>query len=160
MREWTSEDVPRAVPIYGDAEVMRYMGNADLTPEGVARGVARTMRRQRLHGLSFWCLTRKADGEILGHCGLQHWEGTVDVELGYVLAREHQGRGYATEAGRAAVRYGLATLGLPRVVAVALPENAPSIRVMERVGMTFRKRTVYKGFEVVLYAVDRQNLPT
>ena len=68
--------------------------------------------------------------------------GTIDeLEIGWWLAREVWGRGYATEAGGAAMRHVLETLGRPRVVAIIDPPNEPSKRVAARLGMHYVKTT-------------------
>jgi len=157
LREWTLEDLPRVVPIYTDPVVMRHVGkDPDLSPEGVERGIRATLRRYERHGMGFMALVRKRDGDLLGHCGLQRYDGTLDVELGYLLRRDARGRGYATEAALASVAYAFDVLDLKRVVAVVVEQNRPSIAVLERVGMTFRKRVVYKGVEAMWFAVERR----
>ena len=70
----------------------------------------------------------------MGEAGLQVLEAGPDVELGYTLARAAWGRGYATEAARAVLRWGFAGLRLPRVVAVADPANAASLHVLDKLG--------------------------
>jgi [ribosomal protein S5]-alanine N-acetyltransferase len=72
---------------------------------------------------------------LIGDVGFGIFEPTHEVELGYTLAREFWGRGYATEAAASCLSAGLAHLDVPRIIAVVDAENRPSIRVAERVGM-------------------------
>ena len=72
----------------------------------------------------------------MGEAGLQYLEDGPDMELGYTLARAAWGRGYATEAAGAVLRWAFAGLRLHRMVAVADPANAASLRVLEKLGMT------------------------
>lgn len=58
-----------------------------------------------------------------------------EVEVGYRLLKEYWGKGYATELAAALLKYGIEELGLPRIIAVAMPENKASLRVMEKIGM-------------------------
>ena len=81
---------------------------------------------------------RAGPGRLVGEAGLQELEAGPDVEVGYTLARAAWGRGYATEAARAVLRWGFAGLRLPRVVAVADPANRASLRVLEKLGMARR----------------------
>ena len=92
------------------------------------------------HGFGFWAVEVLGTAPFIGFVGLQHVTFpapfTPAVETGWRLAREHWGRGYATEAARAALAHGFGPLALPEVVAFAVPGNTASRRVMERMGMT------------------------
>jgi ribosomal-protein-alanine N-acetyltransferase len=83
-------------------------------------------------------------------------EGGPEVEVGYRLARDARGRGYATEAARASLTYGFEQIGLERIVAVAAPANAASRRVMEKAGMTMEGPGRHYGQETVLYSITRR----
>src|ERR687884_170254 len=76
-------------------------------------------------------VTLKDGGELLGYCGLKTLADTPDIELLYGIVEEHWGRGLVTEAARAALRFGFEEAGLDYIVAIALPENVASQRVME-----------------------------
>ena len=80
-----------------------------------------------------WAITRKEDSRFLGMVGLR-CEGH-GIELGYVLAKAHWGRGYTTEAVRAIVDWALKQNGVYRVWAVCDVENGASARVLEKAGM-------------------------
>jgi [ribosomal protein S5]-alanine N-acetyltransferase len=117
---------------------MRYVG-ADgkaRTREESAAGVARMIDGQRRHGFSLWAVEVGETGEMIGVCGVVHVDGTgPDVELVYEFQRSAWGQGYATEAARACLDAALGPLGLKRVVALAYPENAQSIKIMQKLGM-------------------------
>jgi RimJ/RimL family protein N-acetyltransferase len=82
-------------------------------------------------------------------------EDTEDVELGYLFDAAWQGQGYASEAAAALVAWGFEALGLPRIVALALPGNAPSLRVMRRLGMQPDGTAHHHGFDVVRFVLTR-----
>ncbi len=90
-----------------------------------------------------------------GECGLRILFGCGDIELHYVLARNHWGKGLATEAAAAALRHGFEKLALDRVVAFALPTNAPSFRVMEKLGMAFERTGTFGDTAVIYFAITR-----
>jgi RimJ/RimL family protein N-acetyltransferase len=96
-----------------------------------------TCWRQRGYGL--WAAERRDTGEFIGYVGL--WPATFDahftpaVEVGWRLAPEHWGHGFATEGGRVALRYGFEDLGLEEIVSFTAVVNARSVRVMDRLGM-------------------------
>ena len=96
------------------------------------------------------------EGRLIGHAGLNFIEQFDGVEVLWSLHPDAWGRGYATEAARAALAYGFETLDLDSIFAITLEENRASRSVMERIGLTYRKRVDYKGFtDIVWYDVDR-----
>ncbi len=97
------------------------------------------------------------DGRLIGHAGLNFIEPFDGVEVLWSLHPDAWGKGYATEAARAALAYGFETLELDRIFAITLEENRASRSVMERLGLTYRKRVDYKGFtDIVWYDIDRE----
>ena len=113
--------------------------------------IAEKRAHQAFHGFSIWAVVERATGEVVGDTGLQMLEGGPDVEVGWRMAPDRRGRGYATEAARAALAAGFGELGLDRIVAVTHPENAASRRVMEKLGMTLIGPGRHDGGETVLY---------
>jgi len=79
-------------------------------------------------------LERKS-GDFLGHMVFHAWFAPMTHEIGWAFAREHQGRGYATEAGKALLAYAFETLACHRVIATCQPENPASWRVAEKLGL-------------------------
>jgi RimJ/RimL family protein N-acetyltransferase len=123
---------------YGDAEAMRYVGGSGqpIDQPATHRAVARHIEHQRQNGFSLWAIVDRADGSVIGCAGLYLVEGTgPEVELVYQLVRDRWGEGIATETAAASLAHGLGALGLKRVIGLAYPENGPSVRVMEKLGM-------------------------
>jgi RimJ/RimL family protein N-acetyltransferase len=106
-------------------------------------------------GLGMWIAAERPSGRVIGHCGLQRLEGGDEVELGYYLGRAAWGKGYATEAARACLRFGFVDRDLPRIVAVARPDNHASRRVLEKIGMRHERDGHFYGFDAALYGIDR-----
>lgn len=121
-----------------DPEVMALMPSA-LTREESDALVDRILQRWDEDGNGLWAIER-ADRGFLGFAGLAtpRFEAhfTPAVEVGWRLARDAWGHGYATEAGAASLRYGFGTLGLDEIVSFTTVANERSRRVMERLGMT------------------------
>ena len=112
---------------------MRYLGPRQ---DGAAQ-LARIRRHWEQYGFGLWAVDEKETGAFVGRVGLSlHRLWPDDPEVGWGLAPEHWGRGYATEAGGAALRHAFTTLDLARVVSIVHPENGASIRVMDRLGIT------------------------
>lgn len=143
--------------VYGDAEVMRYAGPGPHRDVETTREVLRRYRvQQRRLGYGMWVVQTRADGRLLGECGLQPLAGELDeVEIGCTLARAAWGRGLAVELTSACVRLAFTVLELDRVFAVVRPDNAASRAVTEKLGMRLTgHRDVYGG-EHLLYQLDR-----
>ena len=139
LRAWRDADREPFAAMGTDPAVMEFfVGLLDRAASDAL--VDREMAAIEARGWGLWAVERRADGAFLGFTGLGQLElepGTEPmVELGWRLAAHAWGQGYATEAARMAVRYGFETLGLDELIAVTVPVNLRSRRVMERLGMT------------------------
>jgi RimJ/RimL family protein N-acetyltransferase len=91
------------------------------------------------HGFTFWAIERRVDGAFLGFCGLK--PGAEDtpiegeIEIGWRLAHQYWGQGYAREAAQASLDWGFAHLDIPSIAAITTVENVRSWGLMERLGM-------------------------
>lgn len=135
LRTFRQDDLPRYAALNADPEVTRYLGHSLHREESddIASWAQELHERE---GIGLLAVERQADGVFLGMCGLHHLSWYPDdIEIGWRLAYEHWGHGYATEAATAWLDHGFATLGLPRVISVTDLPNVRSIAVMRRLGM-------------------------
>jgi RimJ/RimL family protein N-acetyltransferase len=145
----THEDTPMFERLWADERVGRTPGgirDAQQVHEAVVAGIDHWRRR----GFGRWVL--RAGGQPIGTVKLAEWlaRGTPEVELGYALLPEFWGQGYAVEAGAGALEHARTELGLTEVVAFTLPENQPSLAVMQRLGFELEERLLLGGREHVL----------
>jgi RimJ/RimL family protein N-acetyltransferase len=106
------------------------------------------------HGFGQWIWRELSTGEPVGRIGIQ-WTtspGELVVEVGWSVARAMQGRGFATEAALASLRYGFEGAGCERIVAFTWTENLASLRVMEKLGMVREREFELVGLPHLLYA--------
>jgi [ribosomal protein S5]-alanine N-acetyltransferase len=156
LRPFTEADGAAIHAVYADPDVMRYVGH------GAHRTMAETASALRTYGdvlerrgYSFLAVTERAGGALIGDGGLHPLGGVgPDVELGYTLARDAWGKGYATELGLALVEYAFGVLRVPRVVAQVEPANSASRRVLAKLGMTERETRTAYGRPHLLYAAE------
>lgn len=143
IRPWVDPDDRAAFrALTEDPEVMRYVHRGEPYSDAeVDEWFARQARQLRELDVCMGAMIEKATGKLVGLGGTQPLGTTGDLEIGWWLAREVWGRGYATELGRAAMRHVLETLRRPRVVAIIDPPNEASKRVAARLGMHYVKRT-------------------
>lgn len=160
VRPWQASDLDAVFAMNRDPEVTRYLPDYMACPtldDARAWLETRIARYDPSSGLGFWAVVEAASGEVVGGAVLDHApiDGGNPVEIGYYLARGAWGRGYATEIARGLLGHGFDTLGLDRIVAVILPENVASGRVLEKAGMRHVGPAEYNGHPVDLYVADR-----
>jgi RimJ/RimL family protein N-acetyltransferase len=138
LRQWRDEDLEPFAKLNADAEVMRYFP-APLSREESDAMVTRVRTRIVQRGWGLWAVEIVGEAAFIGFVGLTdvRFEAhfTPAIEIGWRLAPEFWGNGYATEAARAALAYGFTEVGLEEVVSFTAVVNQPSQRVMRRIGM-------------------------
>jgi RimJ/RimL family protein N-acetyltransferase len=133
LRQWRESDVAALHAFYCDPlSVQIYGGPVSL--DDAWRRIALILGHFEIRGYGLWALEEKSGGAFVGFGGLWFPHGWSDVEVGYGIAPEHRGKGFATEAAAAARDYGYGRLGLDRVVSYIQPDNRASIRVAEKLG--------------------------
>jgi len=151
LRAWTREDEPILAALYTDPQVMRYIAVGDAT---VASLLERYRRDQAQHGFAFWALCTKED-DVVGNVGFHVLGPTGGPELGWALAQEAWGHGYAAEAARACIEALFAHTPHDRIVSLVDPENERSLRTAERIGMRRVEEIGRRGRRHVLFEVTR-----
>jgi ribosomal-protein-alanine N-acetyltransferase len=170
LREWRDTDVNPFAAMNSDPRVMQYFPET-YSEERTRRFVARIEACWAENGYGLWAVERQDTGRFIGYVGL--WPATFPapftpaVEVGWRLAADQWGNGYATEAARASLGYGFDTVGLDEIVSFTSGLNVRSWRVMERLGMRrdasgdFEHPNVPEGHPVrphVLYRIRRETL--
>ena len=97
---------------------------------------------------SLWLVVRDGAGEPVGMCGIvAQRDGLDSPDIGYAFLARHSGKGYATEAARVVLKHARETMGLPKVAAITSPDNTPSQRVLEKIGLKFQQMINLPGHE-------------
>ncbi len=157
LRPWTMDDYDDFLRLRTNPEIMRYIKPKGIpTAEQVRERLEKALAVHEKHGFGLCAVILRDTGRIIGWCGLQPFDETDEIEIGYAVEKEFWGQGIVSEAAAALLGYGFETVGLERIVAVAIPENRGSSRVMEKIGMTYEKNTVAYGNECVYYAMSRE----
>ena len=139
LRHWRDEDLPAFAALNADPQVMQFMfrrldrAESDSLAERIQENIGR-------HGYGLWAVEVPGVADFIGFTGLSvprfETHFTPCVEVGWRLARDYWGFGYATEAARLALDYGFKQAGLQEIVSFTTVPNQRSQRVMERLGMT------------------------
>jgi ribosomal-protein-alanine N-acetyltransferase len=133
--------------------VTRYLGDGSTLDRATTwRAIAGAIGHWALRGYGQWVLERRDTGEVVGRSGLYNPVGWPGLEAGWVIAPEHQGHGFATEAGAASLRHAFDTLRATRAISLIHRDNKPSQRVAEKLGGTREPDVDMFGRSVMLYA--------
>jgi RimJ/RimL family protein N-acetyltransferase len=154
------QDVDGFAEVFGDPEVVAFLGMGPQTRDDQAAGIARMLEHWRRYGVGLFSAVRRSDGQLLGRVGFLMWdperwvgamrydlEGELETEIGWTLGRAYWGEGYATEAALACRDWALGELGLTRLISVIAPDNAASIRVAEKLGETLEREDLPGPFD-------------
>lgn len=154
LRQFTFDDLDDLSRLYSNPDLMRYVGRGIKTRNETQTALLSLIEHYE-YGFGMWAVIHKADGKLIGRCGLCFLDKTPEVELGYLLDKSYWRRGLATEGSHASLKYGFEDVKLEKIVAIAKPENIASRRVMEKVGMKYEKDAYFYNTNVVYYAISR-----
>lgn len=156
LRPFSEEDVEPMYCILKEDGVLRYFPRTDPPPrERVQKMILGLLQHWQERGYGLWAVESRWSGELMGRCGLQYLPDTEEMEVDFILGKPFWGQGFATEAGRASVRYGFEELGVERVVGIVHLENRASQRVLEKLGMERLEQKPFFGMECYRYAIER-----
>lgn len=141
--------------VYADPEVARYVGGDRLTPDAISSQVAAFAAEWDQRGYGQSAVIDRSTGEFLGRIGLHFWPGWDEVELGYILGRSAQGKGIAFEGASAWIDWARTSSGVARLIANIHPNNAPSIRLAQKLGFTFGRHDITpSGLPTLIYEIS------
>ena len=156
VRRFKSADWPDVLSYTSDRATMAYMPDGLFDEEDAMHFVEENGGSEARN----YAVLLKEGQRLIGHIVFHPWFGDHTYEIGWVIAPEFRGHGYATEAAQAALQFGFAELRLHRVIATCQPENAASSRVMEKLGMRregYFKKCIPRGdgvwWDEYVYAV-------
>lgn len=139
FREFTPEDAPLIYKLNSDPEVVKYVHELPVTHLTTALANIETniLPQYAKYGYGRWAVYLKDSQDFIGWCGLKYRPERSETDLGYRFIRQYWGKGYATEAAKAVIRFGFSQLNLTRIAAMAHIENGASLQVLENCGMQF-----------------------
>jgi RimJ/RimL family protein N-acetyltransferase len=160
LRRHTVADFPSCAALWSDAAVTRYIGGRPFTQEEIWARLLRYIGHWEALGYGFWAVEEKATGSFAGELGFADFHREIDPpitdpEAGWAFLPAFHGRGFATEALRAALAWADQHLPASRTVCLIHPENAPSFRVADKCGFREFQRTKYKDHPTILLQRER-----
>jgi ribosomal-protein-alanine N-acetyltransferase len=141
LRRLSPADAEFIVELLNDPAFLQFVGdNAGRPADDACRYILDgPMASYERNGFGLWLVALKESGLPVGMCGLLRRESLQDVDIGFAFLPDHRSRGYAFESASAVLQYGRRELGLKRIVAITDPDNAGSIRVLQKLGMRFER---------------------
>jgi [ribosomal protein S5]-alanine N-acetyltransferase len=156
LRAFVPEDVPALYEIMNGPDVLRYFPpGGPPSYERVERGVARFLRHWETRGYGLWAVVERESAALIGRCGLTFVEELQSVEIDFLFGNRYWGMGYASEAGRAALDWGLDQHVFERLIGIVHHENMASRRVLEKLGLKIQERREMWRMECVIYGLSR-----
>lgn len=157
LRGHRADDHDALLAIWSDPVVVRYIGGRPSTRQEAWLRLLRYPGLWCVLGYGYWAIEEKSSGRCIGDIGYADFRREIEPslegmpELGWVLAADSHGKGYASEALAAVLAWGQAHLGDHTAVCIIDPDNAASIRLAEKAGFALRQQTTYMGDPVLLF---------
>jgi ribosomal-protein-alanine N-acetyltransferase len=156
LRPMSENDIDSIFAMRRDADIMRFIREPQTERAEAVSWVNLVSSRWKEEKIGFCAVIEKASGRFVGWCGLWRLKETGETEIGYAIVKDFWRRGYAAEAAEAFLSYGFEHLNFEKIVAVAVPENTGSRRVMEKLGMRYDYTGEFYGRSLVHYSIARE----
>jgi len=149
LREFTPQDAPFLFRLVNQPGWIRNINNPGVRTldDALAWAEGRLFKAYRELGHGFWAVQRRADGELVGMCGLFKRPALPEPDIGYALLAEHEGRGYALEAARGCVAHARDVLGWPTLMAITAVDNPGSVALLGKLGFVEQGVEQLEGYE-------------
>lgn len=160
LRALQPSDADAYCAMMADPDVTRFLGDGrPLTRPDAWRQMAMILGHWALRGFGLWAVEERATGTFIGRVGCFQPDGWPDFEIGYVLARDAWGKGYASEAAAASLAYARTVLGRERIISIIRPDNLGSIRVASGLGAVPEGFVEFFGAPALVYAYPSPGVP-
>jgi RimJ/RimL family protein N-acetyltransferase len=156
LRALSESDLEAFTAMMADERVYSWLGGKPSTAADAWRSMASFLGHWSLRGYGQWALEERESGSFVGRAGLWNPHGWPGLEVGWTVAADHWGKGYATEAGRASLEWGFATLDVDEIISLTRTDNAASQRVMTKLGLHYSHDIELLGHQQGVYRITRQ----
>ena len=144
LRPFTMQDAEAFWPLVSDPAVLRYTGESPLRSLDAVRELlaSRPLRDYAVYGYGRMACMEKSTGRLVGFCGLKYLEDLQETDIGYRFLADCWGKGYATESAKIIMQDSVRKLSLNRIIGLVEPENVGSLRVLEKLDLTFESEVM------------------
>ena len=147
LKPVTVDDAELMLAVWNDPAFIRHVTDRGIRTVEASREAIRDGAQKLFedHGYGPYCMSLKSDGSMIGICGLFKRDNLEDPDIGFSVLPEFCGKGYAGEAALSVVDYARHTLQIGTLTAIVSPTNAPSIGLIEKLGLTFERMITMSG---------------
>lgn len=158
LRPFTLNDIMPTYQMESDARVNEFTHDGGIKPLEVIEKLIHTLINvdYKLQGFGRFAIEWKESNEFIGFCGLKYLEDLDEIDLGYRLKVKYWERGLATEACKASLEFGFDVLKLKRIIALIVPENKKSLRVLQKLDFQFEKDFQEDGLTIHQYVINNR----
>jgi len=153
LREFSIEDAASMLELNSDPEVLKFTGDKAFSSLDEARLFLENYNQYSLYGFGRWAVIQKSTGNFIGWCGLKYSATTDEVDIGFRFLKTVWNQGYAREAAQKCIELGFDIVGIKRIVGRAMVDNLASVKVLEKLGLTFLKEFDFDGEKGVIYEI-------
>lgn len=155
LKELNPDDSLNFYLLNENPNVIRFTGDKAFKNENEARKFLENYTDYQLHGYGRWAVIEKSTQKFLGWCGLKYHPETQETDLGFRFFEEFWSQGFATESAKACLKFGFDELNLNRMIGRAMKDNLASVKVLEKIGMSFVKDFDFDGKDGVVFEIKK-----
>ena len=136
---------------------MKFSPTGPISLEQTQAKIADCIESYERLGVGKWAVILRETSQLIGYCGIavETIDNQPEYEIGYRFAPDYWSQGLATEAAKEAIAYGFESLDLPYILGIVDPINLASVRVLEKLGMTYNRTTIFAELEMHVYALEK-----
>lgn len=153
LRELTVNDAEDFYQLNLDPDVIKYTGDKSFENIEDSKTFLQHYDQYKKFGVGRLAVIEKETNSFIGWCGLKYSPDKNEYDIGFRFYKTYWNRGFATETAKKCLEFGFENLNLEKIVGRAIKENSGSIKVLEKIGMTFIKSILFDGKEGVLYEI-------
>jgi len=153
LREMTIVDAENLYSLNSDEEVLKYTGDTPFQSIIEAELFLKNYGHYKEYGFGRWAVIQKCNQEFLGWCGLKYRAEVDEYDIGFRFFKKQWNKGFATESAKLCINIGFQKFKLKVILGRAKQENKASIRVLEKIGLTYVKPFNFEDEEGVIYEI-------
>jgi ribosomal-protein-alanine N-acetyltransferase len=154
LREFRVDDAEDMFNLNSDFEVIQYTGDVAFKTIQDAKILIENYDHYQKYGFGRWAVIEKETEEFLGWCGLKYSEEKDEYDIGYRFFKKHWNKGFASESSLACLEFGFSKFKMKKIVGRVMLENIASIKVLEKIGLSFDKYFDFDGQKGGIYKIE------
>ena len=156
LRSLQLTDLESLISIWRNPNVIRFLPSQGkpISKINTQKTLDSFMDHWRQKGYGVWAIIENGTSQMVGYCGLRYLAELDETEILYGLQPEYWGRGIATQVAKTVISYGFTVANLNRIIAMTLPQNIASIRVIEKAGLQYEKSIHIFNLNVLSYSIE------